>query len=78
MVTAVDPDLNVLEMAFDDYLCKPLSRETLAATIDSISPHVPTRDTTTSGVFSVPSRNSTFSKVDCPAPTWTTTTSTGS
>jgi len=34
MVTAVDPDPNIFEMAFDDYLCKPLSRETLAATID--------------------------------------------
>jgi DNA-binding response OmpR family regulator len=34
MVTAVDPDLNILEMDFDDYLCKPVSGETLLETLD--------------------------------------------
>ncbi len=34
MVTAVDPDLNILEMDFDDYLCKPASKETLRKTLD--------------------------------------------
>ena len=34
MVTAVDPELNILEMAFDDYLCKPVDRETLLTTLD--------------------------------------------
>ncbi|AQL43590.1 response regulator [Halorientalis sp. IM1011] len=34
MVTAVDPDLNILEMDFDDYLCKPVDRETLRTTLD--------------------------------------------
>ena len=34
MVTAVDPDLNILEMDFDDYLCKPVDKETLRATLD--------------------------------------------
>jgi len=33
MTTAVDPDLNILEMDFDDYLCKPVSQETLTETI---------------------------------------------
>lgn len=33
MVTAVDPDLNILEMDFDDYLCKPINRETLTSTL---------------------------------------------
>jgi DNA-binding response OmpR family regulator len=33
MITAVDPDLNVL-MDFDDYLCKPVDRETLTATLE--------------------------------------------
>jgi len=33
MVTAVDPDLNILEMDFDDYLCKPVDRETLSTTL---------------------------------------------
>ncbi|WP_299264635.1 response regulator transcription factor [Halorientalis sp.] len=34
MVTAVDPDLNILEMDFDDYLCKPVDKETLGSTLD--------------------------------------------
>lgn len=34
MVTAVDPDLNILEMEFDDYLCKPVDKETLLSTLD--------------------------------------------
>lgn len=35
MLTAVDPDLNILEMEFDDYLCKPAERDTLLETLDS-------------------------------------------
>lgn len=34
MVTAVDPDIGVLEMPFDDYLSKPVDREDLHAAID--------------------------------------------
>ena len=34
MSTAVDPDLNILEMDFDDYLCKPIFRETLLETLE--------------------------------------------
>jgi DNA-binding response OmpR family regulator len=34
MATAVDPDLNILEMDFDDYLCKPIFQETLVETLD--------------------------------------------
>jgi DNA-binding response OmpR family regulator len=34
MLTAVDPDLNILEMGFDDYLCKPVDRETLLSVLD--------------------------------------------
>lgn len=34
MLTAVDPDLNILEMDFDDYLCKPVQRETLITTLN--------------------------------------------
>ena len=29
MVTAVDPDFDIVEMAFDDYLVKPISKEEL-------------------------------------------------
>ena len=34
MVTAVDPGFDVLEMPFDDYLCKPVQKEDLVAAID--------------------------------------------
>lgn len=33
MATAVDPDLNILELDFDDYLCKPIFSETLRDTL---------------------------------------------
>jgi len=33
MTTAVDPDLNILEMDFDDFLAKPIDRETLRSTL---------------------------------------------
>ena len=33
MVTAVDPDLNILEMSFDDYLQKPVDQETLLSAL---------------------------------------------
>ena len=34
MVTAIDPNLGVLDMPFDDYLSKPVDREDLFAAID--------------------------------------------
>jgi DNA-binding response OmpR family regulator len=34
MVTAVDPGIDVLDMPFDDYLCKPVDREDVRAVID--------------------------------------------
>jgi DNA-binding response OmpR family regulator len=34
MVTAVDPGIDVLDMPFDDYLCKPVDREDVQAVID--------------------------------------------
>ena len=34
MATAVDPDLDILALDFDDYLCKPIFRETLLETLD--------------------------------------------
>jgi DNA-binding response OmpR family regulator len=34
MTTAVDPDLDILEMDFDDYLCKPVFQETLLETLE--------------------------------------------
>jgi len=34
MVTAVDPGIEVLDMPFDDYLCKPVEREDIRAVVD--------------------------------------------
>ncbi|RXK51099.1 response regulator transcription factor [Halorientalis pallida] len=33
MVTAIDPDFGVLDMPFDDYLCKPVDREDVQAAV---------------------------------------------
>jgi len=34
MVTAVDPKFDIIEMPFDDYLCKPVDKETLYEAIE--------------------------------------------
>jgi CheY-like chemotaxis protein len=34
MVTAIDPGLDILDMPFDDYLCKPVEREDVRAAVD--------------------------------------------
>jgi DNA-binding response OmpR family regulator len=34
MVTAIDPGFDVLDMPFDDYLCKPLEREDVRAAVN--------------------------------------------
>ncbi|MFD1634488.1 response regulator transcription factor [Haloplanus ruber] len=36
MVTAVDPDFDILGMGFDDYITKPTSHDELRATIDDL------------------------------------------
>ena len=36
MVTAVDADFDIIDMAFDDYVVKPVSRTELLATIDRL------------------------------------------
>lgn len=37
MVTAVEPDFDVLEMGFDDYLTKPVTEDDLLDTIDTLT-----------------------------------------
>jgi DNA-binding response OmpR family regulator len=34
MVTAVEPDIDILEMPFDDYITKPIGREQLLSVVD--------------------------------------------
>ncbi|EMA28777.1 response regulator [Haloarcula japonica] len=36
MVTAVDPDFDIIEMPFDDYVLKPVSKEDLFQTIEQL------------------------------------------
>ena len=36
MVTAVEPDFDIVEMGFDDYLVKPVSRESLTGTVENL------------------------------------------
>jgi DNA-binding response OmpR family regulator len=36
MVTAVEPDFDIVEMGFDDYLVKPVTRENLIDTVESL------------------------------------------
>jgi len=36
MVTAVDPDFDILDMGFDDYVVKPVSRDELFETVDRL------------------------------------------
>jgi DNA-binding response OmpR family regulator len=36
MVTAVEPDFDIVEMGFDDYLVKPVSRDELLDTVDQL------------------------------------------
>jgi DNA-binding response OmpR family regulator len=36
MVTAVEPDFDIVEMGFDDYLVKPVSRESLTETVEGL------------------------------------------
>ena len=33
MITAVDPDFDIIDMPFDDYLCKPVEKDDLTAAI---------------------------------------------
>ncbi len=37
MVTAVDPDFDIIEMGFDDYLVKPVSKDELLEMLESIA-----------------------------------------
>ncbi|SNZ12824.1 Response regulator receiver domain-containing protein [Natronoarchaeum philippinense] len=36
VVTAIDPDLDVVEMGFDEYLVKPIDRDTLVGTVERL------------------------------------------
>jgi DNA-binding response OmpR family regulator len=56
MTTAVDPKLNILEMDFDDYLCKPIDGETLRAALDQQLDAGPTSDERLEEFFTIVSK----------------------
>jgi DNA-binding response OmpR family regulator len=45
MVTAVDPDFDIIDMGFDDYLVKPVSRADLYDTVETLLTHAGYDDT---------------------------------
>ena len=45
MVTAVDPDFDILDMGFDDYVVKPVSRDDLYDTVDRLLTYTSYDDT---------------------------------
>jgi DNA-binding response OmpR family regulator len=56
MTTAVDPDINILEMDFDDYLVKPVDTETLREALDRHLETTAGGDPQLSELFSVVSK----------------------
>jgi len=59
MVTAVDPDFDIVDMPFDDYLTKPVTREDLVETVDEML-HRETYDERLQEYFSAASKKATL------------------
>jgi DNA-binding response OmpR family regulator len=59
MVTAVDPDFDILEMGFDDYLVKPVSRDELFEIVERLLRRVD-YDDAVQRYFSLASRKATL------------------
>jgi len=55
MTTGVDPDLDILAMDFDDYLCKPIMQDTLLDTIEQQLEPMQDRDRKLAEFFKVAS-----------------------
>jgi CheY-like chemotaxis protein len=59
MVTAVDPDFDIVEMPFDEYLTKPVSREDLLGTVSEMLVRT-TYDDQVQEYFAVASKKATL------------------
>ncbi|MFB6146570.1 MAG: response regulator [Halobacteriaceae archaeon] len=59
MVTAVDPDIDVIEMGFDDYIVKPVTREELRDLVANLARRS-TYDDLTRRYFSLVSKQATL------------------
>ncbi|MFT4882158.1 MAG: DNA-binding response OmpR family regulator [Natronomonas sp.] len=59
MVTAVDPDFDIIEMPFDDYIIKPVSRDDLLETIERLR-NCSTYETTLQEYYSLMAKRATL------------------
>jgi len=68
MVTAVEPELDIIDLGFDDYLRKPVDRETLLATVDRLVRRS-TYDATVTEFFSTARKHALLSESEDPSVT---------
>ena len=66
MVTAVDPDFDIVSMEFDDYLTKPVMREDLSEAVDSMREH-DDYDQTLQEYFALTSKKATLEAEKTPS-----------
>ena len=59
MVTAVDPDFDIVEMGFDDYLEKPVTRDDLVGTVECLA-SLSSYDREVRELFSLASKKATL------------------
>jgi DNA-binding response OmpR family regulator len=63
MITAVEPDVDIVEMPFDDYLVKPVSREELHSVVEVLLSRA-TFDNRTQEFFALASKKATLESAD--------------
>ena len=68
MVTAVEPDFDIIDLGFDDYLRKPVDRETLLATVERLVRRA-TYDTTVTDYFATARKHALLSESEDPGVT---------
>lgn len=68
MVTAVEPELDIIDLGFDDYLRKPVDRETLLETVERLLRRS-TYDDTVTDFFAAARKQALLSESDDPSVT---------